>query len=536
MAKILTFKNNLQYYLHLYDSRMLDGDLLGAIDACRSAFSHAKTRIQRDSISLLLGQVYYNMGLYTLSCDYYFRAVSVPASRASAYLGIARNLIMLDRLTLAVEYLDNVLEWDYMDLYTQDVLDLNNSIKSRLQEYQSLSGMDKIKNNIHKLFKLHQHTELDTYLTELSTLYTSDCEFQILSAKNKIYLQDYSSARIILFELLEHTPNYPPALVLLARLCIILQDNNSAREYLHKLSLIPDLDTATILSIGGLHFELSNFEASIQCFQQILASNPYRPKLLLFTAICYYNLRDYKNALYYIGQARWIDFENPTLKQFYRIFNSAEYSDTISLNSQLPPDIATSILDAICNITQSQRFAEYFYDSTDNRDDIEWCLSLDSSSITNDLSMHITRLKNKKATAMVNKILLSSHYSNFSKFCITKHSFCSGNYKYLDLATHYTFRSFRTRIPTKYKRNTHLFHAIANARAYIECYAHKVDISTELHYISNLVLDNPKINADEYTLTCSFFYQYHTILMDVCRYFDVPVHSVQATLNELGVR
>jgi len=536
MAKIVTFKNNLEYYMRLYDTRIQDNDLLGALDACRSAFSHARTRIQRDAICLLIGQIYFDMELYSLSCDYYFRAVSIPSTRASAYMGVARNLFMLNKFALAVEYLDRVLEWDYLDKYTQDVLYWNNSIKQKLSNLQNDSTIRKLKTNINNLTRLGKYAELDAYLIELCQIYPLDCDFAILNAKNKIYLKDYNNARKILFDLLSAFPNYPPALVLLSRLCIILQDHNTCREYLSNLANNNDLDTDTLLSIGGLYFELNDYHNAIRNFEQVLRTHPYRPKLLLFTAISYFNIQDYKNALYYIGQARWIDFDNPVLKQFYQIFKLAEYPNSIPLSNSIPLEIAQQKIEHLLKMLDSGEFHKYFYDHADATDDIEWCMSLERNLITDKLSANLTKLKNKKATNLINKILLSSHYSLYSKFCITKNAFISGNYKYLDLNSHYVFRSFRTIIPNKYKKNPCLTRAIANARAYVECYATKIDINSELHFISDLVLNNNKLELDEFTLTCSFFYQYHTVLNDVCAYFDVPIHSIHSALNQLGVR
>ena len=535
MAKIVTFKNNLEYYLRLYDSRMLDNDLLGALDACRSAYSHAKTRIDRNAICLIIGQIYFDMQLYSLSCDYYFRAVCVPSTRAGAYLGIARNLIMLGKFSLAIEYLDNVLTWDFLDKYTQDVLYWNNTIKQKLNTYNSNNTSQKLKININNLFRLGKFAELDTYLSDIKSLYPTDYEFAIMYAKNKIYLKDYTSARKIIFDILNTSPNHTQALLLLARLCVILEDYNTAREYLSNLLKITDLDTDTLLSIGGIYFELKEYSQAITCFIKVLDTHAFRPKLLLFTAISYYNLNDTENALYYIGKARWLDFDNPLFKQFYKLFKSAEYNQTLPLSQQLPQSVIEEKINNLISVLDKEEFSKFFFDTDGAEDDISWCMTLDQIPIIDKLSNTLTKLKNKKAINLTKQVLLSSHYSIYSKFCVTKNAITSGNYKYLDLNSNFTFRSFKVNLPNKYRKFPVLLNAIANARAYIECYANKININNELHFISDLVINKPNIEFDEYTLTCTFFYQYHSVLSDVCRYFQVPLHSVQTVLNSLGV-
>ena len=189
----------------------------------------------------------------------------------------------------------------------------------------------------------------------------------------------------------------------------------------------------------------------------------------------------------------------------------------------------------LLSIIDNETFNKFFYESEDNVVDIEWCLTLNNIPLINNLTMNITKLKNKKAVNLAKQVLLSSHYSTFSKFCVTKNAIASGNYKYIDLTSNFVFRSFKVNVPAKYKKNNVLINAIANARAYVECYANKININNELHYISNLVLKKSKIELDEYSLACSFFYQCHSILSDVCEYFNVPIHSVQNVLNTLGI-
>ena len=113
---------------------------------------------------------------------------------------------MLNKLSLALDYLDNALEWDYMDKYTQDVLYWNNIIKQKLSQYKENNTSQKLKTNINNLFKLGKFTELDTYLAEVHSIYPNDNDFAIMYAKNKIYLKDYNAARKIIFDILSSFP------------------------------------------------------------------------------------------------------------------------------------------------------------------------------------------------------------------------------------------------------------------------------------------------------------------------------------------
>lgn len=137
---IIKFKHNLSYYLKLFDTRKSCNDLLGALDAGRNALRFAHTRIDKNSINLLLGQVYYDMGLYTLSCEYYFRGIEVATCRAGAYFGIARSLVGLEKYLLALDYFEKAIEWDIGDFFAQSILEWTDYIKKQtnIQDEQKI--------------------------------------------------------------------------------------------------------------------------------------------------------------------------------------------------------------------------------------------------------------------------------------------------------------------------------------------------------------------------------------------------------------
>ena len=62
MSKIVKFSQNLDYYLRLIDARMSSSDFLGALDAARRAVEHARTRVDCESINILIGQIYFESG------------------------------------------------------------------------------------------------------------------------------------------------------------------------------------------------------------------------------------------------------------------------------------------------------------------------------------------------------------------------------------------------------------------------------------------------------------------------------------------
>jgi len=103
---ILKFKQNLNFYLKLIDSRLAEHDYLGALDASRRAKENARTYVNQESLNLLIAEIYFNMELFTLSLQHYFRAMTINEVSASALFGIGACLMKMNHISLAYEYFD----------------------------------------------------------------------------------------------------------------------------------------------------------------------------------------------------------------------------------------------------------------------------------------------------------------------------------------------------------------------------------------------------------------------------------------------
>jgi len=537
MSKILKFKNSLDYYLKLFDTRKKDNDLLGALDACRSALTNSHTRIERDAINILLGQVYFEMQHYQLSCEYYFRAVKVPQSRASAYFGIGRNLVMLKKYSLALEYFDSVLFWDYTDTFTEAVLEWVNIIKDKLNELDNPQNISiKIKNNLANIFRVKKYNEMSNYLKDLLDLYPQDTDYKIMQIECHLAMRNFSEARSLIFELLREYPQNVDVLIMSCKLCLYDNDETNLREYLSIIDKIEVKTNKQLFMLGCIHFDIGEYQSAINDFLIIISKNEYKPKLLLYIAICYYNLSDFENALYYVARARWIDFENATLIQFYSLFREQKYDGSISLSEKLPLVIQQQKYELVVNFFNSENFINEFLHSITVLDDIEWSLTLSDFELTNLISNRVSIIKQQKAVNFFAKTLISTRPATFQKFLFAKYALRSGNYKFIDLTSNYRFRSFSGKMSKAVYNNDLLRSATSNARAYLECYTEGVDIIEEIKNISKAVIKmGNDLSINENTLTCAYFYQKKQVLFDACIYFGVDIQEVENVLHALGV-
>ena len=197
MKKILKFQQSLDYYLKILDTRLNEKDYLGALDTARNAFKLAKTKINKQSINLIIGQIYFEMDLYNLSNEYFFRAVQVPQTQAGAYFGIGRNLIFLQKNTLALKYFENSLATQTSLDFSGAILEWTNKIRSSMLSYpQNLNELSLAK----KLVKLNKFD--DAIETLKDKFKSGDIKAKIFTADILVIKEDYDTARSIIKEIL----------------------------------------------------------------------------------------------------------------------------------------------------------------------------------------------------------------------------------------------------------------------------------------------------------------------------------------------
>lgn len=525
MQKIVNFKQNLDYYLRLIDSRCADKDYLGALDAGRRALENAKTRIDKDSINVLLGQIYYEMELYLLSCEHFFRAVRIPETRASAFFGLGRNLVKMHEPKLALDYFEATLESGGTEDFSGAVLEWTHILREDLAAPESINPTLAIAKNLVKMRKFEQAIAL---LTPLSY---ANSEAEIYLADVMILNGQYDRARELIFSILKKNGAEAHAILLLCSLCSAERDLPNLAINLQKLAGIP-LDFSQYVLAGNLFCEAGNYKEAVKKYEAALALDEYNTKVLLFLAIAYYNLGEVDEALYALGRARWIDIENPVLNIYHDIFSRNLVEPPLAIITQIPAKIAESKLNSIFSALNNN-FCENFQRSLLLADDIEWAMSIKDGAVTERLANALSKCKKKKALSMYRKFMLSVRLNKEQKFYLTKYALINENFKEIDLTANLRYRSFKPKIPATFKTNPTLKHGFINALSY--AITHEIAINFDK--ISEKIVKKCKINQNsgifnEKICACLYFCENAQVFNQACIYFGVEGSSALAAVNE----
>ena len=525
MPKILKFTQNLDYYLKLIDTRTANGDLLGALDASRRALEHTRTRVDRESINILIGQIYFEMGLYQLSCEHFFRAVRIGETRGAAFFGIGRNLVKMHESKLALEYFEATLNTDSAEDFSGAVLEWAHEIKEQLKGTPQPSIVAVAKN----LVKMRKFSQA---IMMLESVNPRTAEVQCLLADIMVLTEKYDSAREILFEVLRNEPNSIEANLVLCSLCYAVHDFPNLETVLQKVEGCP-LDLGQLVFVGNMYANMSQYEKAISYYERALKLDEYNIKILLFLAISNYNINNQQEALYYIGQARWVDIENATLNIYYDIFARELVPPPLAVVTRVPPKIAENKLKSVFGAIDNGAFCDSFNRSLLFADDVEWCFVGHERLDLGKLANALTRCRKKKAVKLYNKLMLSVRLNREQKFYLTKSVILNESVKVIDLTANFRYRSFRVKIPSAFAKNSTLKAGYASAISYAELHGMNVNfekIAEKLIKNRNFPTFPP--DFDEKVLACLFFCENTQILSQACIYFGVDNNVVVRAINE----
>lgn len=524
MGKIIRLKYSLSYYLNLFDTRLSEGDYLGALDAGRSAINYSKTRVDRQSINLLLSQVYFDMGLYMLSCEYAFRAVKISETRANAYFCIGKNLVKLKRYSLAVKYFAQVLDWGRDTNLVGAVLEWCNYIR---EEMMKNSAKIDVFATIRALIKQKKYDQAIEEI--LPNLQNNDLNYQILYCDILAQKGECDRAREILREILRFDRENIGALLVLANISLIDDDHISLEKNLEKLQNLT-LTNNELETVANIYAKCGNYTKAIENYQKILKNDEFNTKILLFVAICYYNLQNQKEALYYLGRARWIDIDNPTLNIFYEIFNGNQ-EKCLQIATSIPQKTGQEKLDFIYETLNLQNFEGIFETSLSLAGDIEWCLTLKNAHFTPQIVQKLANSRSKSISSFYDKLLLTLRIGSRQKFYLTKYALSAGVFKSIDFTHNMNYHSFKIGIPQFLSTNPTLRQGYCGAVAYAEICNLTVNLDKINQKLKGKTLESIDFPFTENLISCLYFCENKQILEQACIYFDTPKDEVEQAIK-----
>ncbi len=512
MAKIFKYKESLDFFLKLIDSRINDQDYLGALDASRRAYNVARTRVSRESLNLITAEIYFNMELYHLSLEYYFRAIQVNEVCASAMFGIGVCLMKMQQHSLAIEYFDECSR-------TPSNINFAPLIENILNSTSATHNF--ATTNLAK--KLMDNNQLTEAITLLLNQKNANLKTQILLAEAYLKTQQYDLARETLFALLKLNPNYTPALLTLCKLCEITNDLPNLATILSNLNtILPNFEH--YMQIAHYYCVLKNWDCATKAYEQATLISPYDVTAETLLALCYLNQNNKTEALFHIGKARWIDIENPLVNELSDLIQKDLITPPIDVVMNLPYNLAQQKQHDVISSLNNQ-FCKTILSSMWLHDDIEWALSTHNLLLSSKIIEKLSKCKHKRNKLRYKNYLLSLKLTKNQKFYLIKNAILSKNLKIIPFTTEYRIKTLRYFIPKNLDKI--MLNSYANALSYCAIF----DIEFYHSNLEQIFLKIKQNGLSENEGTCLFFAHNSVIFQNACIYFKVNQSKLEKIIS-----
>lgn len=523
MSKIIKFNNKLSYFLNLIDQRESEGDLWGVLEATRSAKSYAKTKMEKEGLDLLMGQVYFDMGQYALSCEYFFRAVHIPHLRSACFFGVARNLICVKKFNLALDYLELTLKWDLSNAFTGAVLEWTHHIKQNMNktdyEYENLILSAK---------KFLLAGEKLKAREILQTLKSSETTMSLMAFCNLLE-EDFSTAEKIAKEVLLEFPFNVLAISVMIEVNKHKNNQSMVEKYLERLYLNETDSPEDLLKIAMIFSGEKKFQKASIFFEKLVIKDQFNAKNYLYYALCLFNLQKIEDALFNLSKARWLDIENPLYLFFYDLVKTNDLPSIVEIKSRLPKEIERQKISNLLDIFYSGTFDKEVAKSYFLLDDVAWSFSLKDFELTHQSSSALCNSGNKKATQLIKKLLLSPKPNARQKFIITKNALLSKNFFNINFVCNLRYSSFQisknelTRI-----KNINVRTGICEAMSYVECFFPDEMLVCAISKKGFNVQNKDFLKQlDSKKIACFLLFDYPLIFASACTFFDVESKEIE---------
>ena len=328
--KVIKFENTYKFYRQLAEEKADQNDLLGSLTLLLAS----KDKSRGVMIYGDIADLYFDMGHYELSINYWFRFLNLVSKKnySIAYNGLGTSYFYLGNVDMAGFYFNEQLAHvqdaskvyidDNMMQYFDEVVNHKKEYKI-VYPYECVDYSEAVERGKRKILQgdyagaieilSEVYPGSDRYadaLCELELAYFFSGKLQeAVSAGRKalVYRPDCVRALCTLASIYHYCGQYEQAALCLKR---AEETGSDADDDVYKL--------ATTLCEQAKH------KKALFYLEKLIGRNPYETKILFLAGIASYNTGDYSKARSYFGKILRITQVNPVALYYYRVSDEME--------------------------------------------------------------------------------------------------------------------------------------------------------------------------------------------------------------------
>ncbi len=287
----------------LYNIKIENGDLLGAL----SLINKMEATFGADRQTLIAyANIYYKMGLYEESANYWFKYLSIckEKQRAMGYNGLGACFYKLDDKSLAGYYFNEQLKTKDKTIYEYNNVgaEFFDELYDKKSDYYiaypyEIADFTKVINNSADLIKVKEFQKAFEVLSVIPKESKFYCDALIQKSLCSFFMDDVQRALMYIDEAIELNPNDLIAICNAISLYCDSGNKEKVNELVKKLSsnsLSKEFDN--LYKVFMVYCEVGEHALAEKVAEEFLKKEPYNVNVLFLYGIVLYNLRKFDKS------------------------------------------------------------------------------------------------------------------------------------------------------------------------------------------------------------------------------------------------
>lgn len=327
--KAIKFDASAKMYKKIAERRLEENDLEGALSFLHSAKEKTKYRL---SIYSDIADIYFEMGLYDLSANYWFKVLDIVPKQnvTEVYNALGSCYYNLRNYGVAAYYFNeqfenlkggNLLFDEEMADCFSELLDIKNAYRV-VYPPEAVDYSDTFKKGKNALMRY----DLDGAISIFETIHESAKEYEtaMLECSVAKFLKGDVDGAIQLSEKI-HQRNSKNVFALcnLSTMYRFKEMPIAAEKYFSLIDEENIKDDDDLFKVASTFCENAKHERALKCFEKLSVSRPYNTSVMFFHGACLYNTGRFEESRSVFSRLIRLTEANPVALYFYRLSDLA---------------------------------------------------------------------------------------------------------------------------------------------------------------------------------------------------------------------
>ena len=428
---MIEFDNGVKTYRKLADKKLEENDLEGALGFLLSARDKAKTHLAQ--IYMDIADVYYEMGLYEIATNYWFKVLdrAHKSDVAEIYNALGLCYFNLDNPTVAAYYFnEQFLNTNGEVFFDEDMSECFEQLLDAKNVYKVVYPPEKVdySGELKKGKSAMTSYDIESAVEHFSNIPEGSPDYeraQVDLSVAKFLTGDVDGAIELNKKVLESNSKNVLALCNLATMYRFKERPNLAEKYFSLIDESYATEDDELYKVATTCCENGKHERAAENFEKLLKTRPYNTSIMFFYAVSLYNSGKFNESRDNFKRLLMLTEDNPVALYYYRLAdnlveNGAKTTEPISYYFRLPEDVEKANLKALASLLKmrSQGAIRKKFREKSTQELLSWCFTSTDKEVQRGACYFLSAVDNKQSEKMLLDKLIDPSITDSIKGCI----------------------------------------------------------------------------------------------------------------------